>query len=170
MVVPFFIPLFPAIWYINRNLLTEQLPPYTEPTTELLVSAVGVSILGSILFATVVTAFIHRWSNQSDDHVPYRLRLFTPNSTALVLFLSFMFVVLIWGIIEIGNLGPAWVGELLQILLIPLAVPLVVLAPFTIQFHWAVIFGLVLCVLWMSFLANVCSDLVDHRSLSFLNN
>ena len=170
MIVPFFMPLFPAIWYINRNLLTEQLQPYTEPNTELLATAVGITGLVCILFAAVVSISINHGGEQRTDELPYRLRVFKPTNTSLILFLSFMFIILIWGIIEIGGLGPMWVGDLLQILLVPLAIPLVVLAPLAIQFHWAVVLGLVLCVLWMSFLANVLSDILNNRSLPVLSN
>lgn len=170
MVIPFFIPLFPAVWYLNRNIMTERLPPYIEPTTELLTAAIGVTILGSALFAVVASLLFHQFGKQSTDELSYFQRVLHPPDTPLRIFLGFIIVILIWGIIEIGGFGPDWVGELLQILLVPLAIPLVILIPFAIHFHWAVILGLVCCVLWMSLLANVFSDILTNRSLSLLNN
>ena len=169
MVVPFFIPLFPAVWYLNRNIMSERLPPYIEPTTELLTTAVGAATLGSMMFAVVAAMLLHQYGTQSTDELSYRQRILHPPDTSLMTFLSFISVILIWGINEIGGLGPAWVGEILQILLVPLAIPLLALAPFAIQFHWAVVLGLVLSVLWISFLANVLSDILENLCMTLLN-
>ncbi|WP_440771902.1 hypothetical protein [Natronorubrum sp. DTA28] len=170
MVIPFFMALFPAVWYINRNVTTERLPPYTEPTTELVAVAIGVAVFGSIVFAAVVALFWQQRSETEQYALPYRQRVFQPDNTALAVFGIFIAVSFVWALIEMAGTGPAWLGELLQIILTPLAIPLVVLAPLAIQFHWAVILGLVLCVLWMSLLGTIFSDIVHHRSLPLLNN
>lgn len=169
MIIPFFMSFIPAVWYINRNVLTEQLPPYIEPTTELLVTLIGVAVFASILFAAVFALF-SRQTGENDLHEsPYHVRIFNPDDTALLFFFSFMSIITVWALIEVGDLGLVWVGELLQILLAPLALPLVVFAPLAIQFHWAVVLSLVFCVLWMSFLGIVLSDTINGRSVPLVN-
>lgn len=170
MVIPFFMALFPAVWYINRNVTTERLPPYTEPTTELVAVATGVAVFGSIVFAAVVALFRHQSSENEQCKLTYRQRVFQPDDTALAVFFMFISIAFVWALIEMGGFGPAWLGELLQLFLAPLALPLLILAPLAIQFHLAVILGLVLCVLWMSLLGTVFSDVVHHRSLPLLTN
>ncbi|MFP8955777.1 hypothetical protein ACLI4Y_03545 [Natrialbaceae archaeon A-CW3] len=162
--------LFPMVWYINRNVMTERLPPYMKPTTELVTIAIGVAVLGSIVFAVVVALFRHQSSENEQYKLTYRQRVFQPDNTALVVFATFISLSFIWALIEMAGFGPAWLGGLLQIILIPLAIPLLILGPLAIQFHWAVILGLVLCVLWMSLLGNILSDIAHHRSLPLLNN
>ncbi len=168
-VIPFVMLLVPAVWYINRNVTTERLPPYTEPTAGLVAGALGLAVFGSLLFAAVVVAFVGPRRSEDEPHeLPYRRRVFRPDDTALVVFAGFILVSLVWALIGLAGFGPGWLGEPLQILLSPLALPLLVLAPLAIQFHWAVLLGLVLCVLWMSLLATVISDLVHRRSLPLI--
>ena len=169
MVIPFFMALFPAVWYINRNVMTEQLLPYTEPTPDLVVLAITVAIVGSLLIAAVIT-FFRDQNNVEDSELRYRQRVFHPDNTALVVFFVFIAVTFVFILTEMVGFGPAWLGAFLQILLIPVAIPLLVLAPLAIQFHWAVIAGLVLCVLWMSLLGNVISDIVHGRPLPLRRN
>ncbi|WP_245724225.1 hypothetical protein [Natronorubrum texcoconense] len=170
MVIPFFMALFPAVWYINRNVTTERLPPYTEPTTEVVAIAIGTAVFGSTVFAAVVARFRQQRGETEQYTLPYRQRLFQPDNTALAVFGIFIAVSFVWALIEMAGFGPAWLGELLQISLIPIAIPLVVLAPLAIHFHWAVVLGLVLCVLWMSLLGTVFSDVVHRRTLPLLTN
>ena len=160
MVVPFFVALFPAVWYINRNVATRGLSPDSDSTTGLVAIALGVAILGSIVFAAVVAFFRDDRRETGQYTVPYRQRVLQPDTTALVVFFIFISVSSVWAVIEMGGVGPAVIGEILQILLLPAAIPLLVLAPLAIQFHWAVIVGLMLCVLWMSLLGNLVSDVV----------
>ncbi|GEM_PF-1934924 len=165
MVIPFFVALFPTVWYVNRNLTTERLPPAVEPTTELITVALGGAVVGSLVFAAAVARLSgHRLENESHA-VPYRQRVLQPDGTALVVFFSFIFVSFIWALTEMAGFGPAWLGELLQLLLTPLAIPLLLFTPLAIHFHWAVIGGLVLCVLWMSLLGTILSDILHRRSL-----
>lgn len=102
MVVPFFMVLFPAVWYINRNVMTEQLPPYTEPTAELIAFTIGIAVFVSTLFATVF-ALVRRQHNDDTEHKsPYRQRVFQPDKTALVVFFSFISVIFACNIIGMG--------------------------------------------------------------------
>ncbi|WP_436348872.1 hypothetical protein [Natronorubrum sp. FCH18a] len=169
MIIPFFMILFPAVWYINRNVMTEQLPPHTEPTTELVAVSIGVAVLGSTLFATIFV-FLRRQSNADTVHeLTYRQRVFQPDKTALEVFSCFIAVSFLWTIFEMGGVGPSWLAEPLYVLLAPIGIPLVVLAPLAIRFHWAVILGLIFCVLWMSLLANIASDIIHDRPLPMMN-
>ena len=163
MVVPFFMVLFPALWYLNRNILSEQLYPYIEPTLELVTIYLGVSVLGSVVFATVFAVFRQR-DFEDERELTYGQRVFQPDQTAIVIFLLFVFLTFVLGLIEQFEIGPSWIGDLLPLLLVPLGLPMLVLAPLAIAFHWAVILGLVLCVLWMSLLANKLSDSINRHS------
>lgn len=169
MVIPFFMALFPAVWYVNRNVATEGRSPYTEPTTGLVAVAIGVAVIGSIVFAASMALFRAKCKEKEQYTLPYRQRVFQPDDTALVVFFVFIAVSFVWALIEMGGFGPAFVGDLLQILLIPVAIPLLVLAPLAIQWYLAVIVGLMLCVLWMSLLATAVSDIVHKRSLPLLS-
>ncbi|MCU4752150.1 hypothetical protein OB919_09165 [Halobacteria archaeon AArc-curdl1] len=170
MIIPFFMALFPAVWYINRNVTTERLPPYTEPTTELVAIAIGIAVFGSIVFAAILARFRHETNTNGPHTLPYRQRIFQPDDTALSVFGLFVSSSFVWALIEMAGFGPPWLGGVLEILLIPVALPLFVLAPLAIQFHWAVILGLVLCVLWMSFLGNVFSDVLHQRPVPVVND
>ncbi|WP_247002810.1 hypothetical protein [Halosolutus gelatinilyticus] len=163
-VIPFFMALFPAVWYIDRNVLSEQLYPHVEPTAGLIGLAVGAAIVGSAAFAAVLALFRSK-TVDDERELPYRQRVLQPDSTALVVFFGFIVVTLGWALVEVAEIGPSQLGDALSVLLIPLSIPLLVLAPFTIRYHWALILGLVLCVLWMSLLATVSSDVIRRRSL-----
>lgn len=54
-------------------------------------------------------------------------------------------------------------------ILSPLAIPLMILLPFSMHFHWALVLGLVLSVLWMSLLGLILSDIIHNRALPILN-
>jgi len=170
LIIPFFMIFTPAVWYINRNILTGQFPLYTEPTAEHLVISIGVAVLVSTLFAIVFALFSRQASEKQPHELSYPVRIFNPDNRALLFFFSFMSIISGWMLIEAGGFGPVWAGALLQILLTPLAVPVVVFAPLVIQFHWAVVISLILSILWMSFLAIVLSDITSGRSVPLLNN
>lgn len=169
MIIPFFVPLFPAVWYINRNVMTAQLPPSIEPTVELVALSIGVAVLGSILFA-IVFAVLSRQSNGDPEYeLSYRQRVVQPDTTALGVFSCFIGLCILLGIFEMGGIGSVWLEEALYVLLAPLSVPLLVLAPLAIRFHWAVIIGLILCVLWMSLLATIASDIIHGKPLPLVS-
>ena len=164
MIVPFCMALFPSIWYINRNVMTERLPPRTEPTTELVAGSITIAIVSSLCFAAVFASLWPRTQTGSDQTVSYYQRIIRPEGTALTVFLCFNISIFIWAAVELGGVGPSWVGDVLSAVLSPLGFPLLILAPLTIRFHWAVIIALIFCVLWMSLLANVGSDLANSRA------
>lgn len=157
IVVPFFMAFFPTVWYINRNLMTEQLPPRTEPTTALVAFAVGVAVVGSAIFAAIVARFSRHRAGR-DHEVSYRYRVFRPDNTTMGIFFCFVTLSGLLLLVESSGLGPAWLGDVLALVLVPVVLPFLVLAPLAIQFHWAVVIGLVLCVPWMSLVATVIAD------------
>ncbi|MXV61396.1 hypothetical protein GS429_04815 [Natronorubrum sp. JWXQ-INN-674] len=159
MVVPFFVALFPAVWYLNRNLTSERLPPYTEPTTELLLASIGAAIIGSVVFAMVVALITSRRGTNESGGL-YRRRILRPSGPALRVFGLLIAVVFGWALTEFVGVGPLWVEIVFSILVLPLSIPFLLLAPLAIRFHWAVVLGLALCVLWLSLLATVVSDLL----------
>lgn len=160
MVVPFFAALFPAVWYVNRNLTTASLPPSTEPSLELLAVGIGVSIAGSAIIA-FVSAFVSR-RVVTDESVPRYRRVVRLDDASLVTFAGFVSLAFLWAVVALAGIGPAWLGGLLSVPLALLALPFVLLSPLAIRFHWAVVLGLAGSVVWMAVLATVLSDVV-HR-------
>ena len=169
MIVPFFMVFFPALWFVNRNVSTAHLPPQMEPTTGLVITGVAIATVGSFLVAMAMASLIP-WDEAEESELTFRQRLFQPDDTALKVFALFVTISLLFAVSQMSHRAPVWIGESLQLLLIPLAIPFIVLAPLSIFFHWAVIIGLVLSVLWMSLLGNVISDIVHGRSLPLLSN
>ena len=169
MLIPFFIVLFPAVWYINRNIMTEQLPPYTEPTTELVVLSTGVAVFSALVLAAVVTFFTYQQNTAEPSKLPYRRRVFQPEGMHLALFCLFTALTGLWFLIDIVGIGPSLLGDVLTVLVALLGLPFLIFAPLAIHFHWAVILGLVLCVLWISLLSSICSDIIHDRPLPILN-
>ncbi|WP_222919733.1 hypothetical protein [Natrinema sp. SYSU A 869] len=162
-IVPFFIVLFPAVWYVNRNLTTAQLPPSTEPSVVLIAGGLGASVVGSAAFAVAVTRAVYRWSDVDDERELVRYqRIFRPDNTSLAVFAGFISLTFLWAVVVLAGVGPAWVGELLSVPLGLLGLPFVLLLPLGIRFHWAVVLGLVCSVVWMMGLATVLSDTI-HR-------
>lgn len=168
MIVPFFAVLFPAVWYINRNVMTEQLYPYTEPTPELLALSLGIAVVCSLVFSMGVALF-RQQRGKKPHEIQYRQRVFQPDNTALAVFFSFMWLVFVWALVEMGGIGPSWIRTVLQVLILPFAFPLLILGPFALRWHWAVILGLICCVLWMSVIGIVVSDIAHDRPLPVLS-
>ncbi|WP_229504707.1 hypothetical protein [Natrinema versiforme] len=75
---------------------------------------------------------------------------------------GFVSLAFLWAVVALAGIGPAWLGGLLSVPLALLGLPLVLLSPLAIRFHWAVVLGLVGSVVWMAVLATVLSDAV-HR-------
>ncbi|WP_226481460.1 hypothetical protein [Natrinema amylolyticum] len=162
-VVPFFAILFPAVWYVNRNFTTAQLPPSTEPSVALIAGGLVASIVGSAAFAVAVARVVRRRSDVDDEReAPRYQRVFRPDDTSLVVFAVFLSLTFLWAVVTLAGVGPAWVGERLSVPLGLLGLPFVLLFPLGIRFNWAVVLGLVCSVAWMMWLATVLSDAI-HR-------
>lgn len=161
MVVPFFAALFPAVWYVNRNLTTASLPPSTEPSLDLLAVGIGVSIAGSAAVA-FVSAFVGRRVTADEQASSRSRRVLQLDDASLVAFAGFVSLAFLWAVVALAGIGPAWLGGLLSVPLALLGLPLVLLSPLAIRFHWAVVLGLIGSVVWMAVLATVLSDAV-HR-------
>lgn len=156
-VVPFFVALFPLVWYINRNLTTDRLPPYVEPSTVVVLGALLGAVAISAVFGALV-AVLTRTDVESERRLPYHRRVLRPDTTSLNVFLGFIGMLLLWAPVGLVGVGPDWLAEALLVLLVPFGIPFLVLAPFAMHFHWAVVLGLVLSVLWMSLLAVLITD------------
>lgn len=156
MVVPFFAALFPAVWYVNRNLTTTRLPPSTEPSPALLAVGIAVSIAGSAVVA-FVSAFVARRVVTDESTSRYR-RVLQLDDDSLVAFAGFVSLAFLWAVVTLAGIGPAWLSGLLSVLLALLVLPFILLSPLAIRFHWAVVLGLVGSVVWMAVLATVLSD------------
>ncbi|WP_049923159.1 hypothetical protein [Halopiger djelfimassiliensis] len=162
MIVPFFAALFPAVWYVNRNLTTARLPPKVQPSTALVVAGLAVSVAVAAAIAFVVAVFRRRDVND-ERTLPRYQRVFQPDDTSLAVFGVCVSLAALWAVVELAGIGPAWLGGILWLLLVPLGLPLVVLSPLAIQFHWALVLALVATVVWMATLATVSSDAIHRR-------
>lgn len=164
MVVPFWMAFLPALWYVNRNVLNENLPPALDPTLALVALAVGAGVAGSLVWAAFVAVVSRRPESETYRDLPYRQRVFAPDDTALTLFAVFLVIAFGWAFVELADVGPPLLGTVATVLVVPLGLPMVVLLPFAIHFHWAVILGLALSAAWMSLLSVLCSDLLHRLS------
>ena len=160
MVVPFFATLVPMLWYVNRNVTTEQLPPHAEPAAWL----VAGSVAGAVAVSTVVGVVFAQFRRRDVDDertLPYRQRVLQPDSTACSIFLAFVGVIGLWAFVELTALVPWWLEAVLLVPLLTvyvLGLPFLLLGPIARHAHWAVVVGLVATVLWTSLLATVLAD------------
>lgn len=156
-IVPFCMALFPALWYIGRNLTTERLPPYVQPTTELLAVSVVLAILGAAVVGAIL-ASLGRHGVEDERRLPIRRRLFQLDERSSRVFVAIVAVFLLWALFAL--FGPPWLEVVAYVVLVPFALPFFVLAPLAIHFHWAVVLGLVLSVVWMSGVSIAVSERV----------
>ncbi len=163
MVVPFFMALFPSVWFINRNLTTDRLPPAIEPSTELILLALVGAVVGSAAVAALL-AFVGRNRTTAAHELPYRQRVFQPDTNALAVFLGFVALCGTRALVEFAGIGPAILGDALTVVMVLLGLPLLVLAPFAIHSALATTVALIACALWLSVLSVGATELVARRS------
>lgn len=173
MVVPFFMVLFPSLWYINRNLTTPVLPPRIEPTPRIITVAVSGAIAGSALFAAVVV-FLGAVGNAvlgdtlrallPSGRLQRALHLDTP---ALVIFFGVFCGVVMWGVA--GTVGIGWLEIVLWplavVVLLPLHLAVVILYGVGLESldHVLTVAGLVLSAVWLAVLSTAVSEALHTR-------
>lgn len=171
-IVPFVATLVVLVWYVNRNVAAEALPPQVEPSTELVLGALAGAVVASAAIAAIVAVVLQATlTAQGTDPArdPYRRRVLRPDDTALAIFAVVVALLGLWSLVALAGIGPALPMEVLTFLVAPLGLPLLVLAPLAIHFHWALILGLVLSVLWISLLSALLSDVIHDRPLPIVD-
>ncbi|AFZ72913.1 hypothetical protein [Natronobacterium gregoryi] len=163
MVVPFFMALFPAVWFVNRNLTTAQLPPTVEPSAGLILLGLAGSVVGSAAVAALL-AFVGRDRSVPSEELPYRQRIFQPDTDALLVFAALVALCAGWALVAFAGIGPAVLGHVLTFAMILPGLPLLVLAPLAIHSTIATIVGLAACALWLSVLSVGTAELTRKRS------
>lgn len=154
IVVPFFALLFPLLWYVNRNLTTDVLPPTVEPSPELIAVGIAVAVAGATVGAAISSILLRRYDGESASTSRVR-QVLVPPPRALRLFLGCMAIVGAIAAILFSGGGPEWLRTMLLIAVVPFAVPFVLLAPLAIHSHLATILGLVCIPLWCSLVSTL---------------
>ncbi len=157
MVVPFFAFLFPMVWYANRNLTSDVLPPRLEPSPELILGALGAGVAVALVLGVSLSALHRRFLATR----PNRLRrwVFEPDDRTLAVFAVEAALLALWALPALADLGP----DLLQSVLTPLAVlfglPVLLLLPVTIEAspgaHIVFVLTLMAVPVWMITLASL---------------
>ncbi len=154
IVVPFFAILFPLLWYVNRNLTTDVLPPTVEPSFGLIAAGIAVAVVGAAVGAAITSMLLRRYDGESASTSRVR-RVFVPPPRALRLFLGCMAVIGVIAAILFSGGGPEWLRTVLLVAVVPFVVPFVLLAPLAIHSHLATILGLVCIPLWCSLVSTL---------------
>ncbi|ADD05646.1 uncharacterized protein Nmag_2077 [Natrialba magadii ATCC 43099] len=161
MVVPFFMALFPAVWFVNRNLTTAQLPPTVEPSAGLILLGLAGAVVGSAAVAALLAA-VGRNQSVAAEELPFRQRVFQPDTASLTVFLALVGLCALWALVAFAGIGPAILGDALTFVMLLPGLPLLVLAPLAIHSAVATTVGLVACALWLSVLSVGTTELVGR--------
>lgn len=163
LVVPFFVALFPALWYVNRNVTTAVLPPRVDPTTETIALAVAVAVLGSVGVAAVAAPFVQRLLDGSSGRLR---RALVPENRTLLAISGLLCGVAAYALSAIAGVGPSWLATLSLPIALLVALPFLFLVPFFIEAspiaHTIAVAGLAASALWMAVLATSIVDAIDR--------
>lgn len=157
MVLPFLVALFPSLWFVNRNVTSDVLPPAVEPTTGRIAGALALAVLGSIAVAIVAGTVLRE---VAADREGSRLRrIVHPDDETLRVLALLLLVVFAWATVALGGIGPDWLEYAFWPVMIVVGLPFLLLAPLAIS-SWAwVVLGLALCAVWLSVLSVTIADL-----------
>lgn len=163
VVVPFFVALFPALWYVNRNVTTAVLLPRVDPTTETIALAVAVAVVGSAAFAAIVAPFVRRLLAGSSGRLQ---RALVPDNRTLLVLCGFVCGIATYTLSAIAGIGPSWLATLSLPIAVLVALPFLLLAPFFLKAsliaHTIAVAGLAASALWMAVLATSIVDAIDR--------
>lgn len=163
-IVPFFTVLFPAVYFVGRNVTTVRHPPRIEPTVwviggALVAAAVGAGVVAAVASVPVRTFVGGRKTTRLG-------RVLLPDRDALVPFSGFLAVLLAYYLTAAHGLGPDWLVYPLSVAAAPLGLPFLLVAPLAIGSWFWVVLGLMLCPLWLSVVATLTSDRFGSRGES----
>lgn len=157
LLVPFCMALFPAVHYINRNLITTSLPPDIEPTPTTLAAAVLVALVGSAAFALVAAALVRPRVVGPGPSADRGLldHALAPDDRSLAVYGAFLLVLVVFAVVALAGVGPEWAALVLYVVVAPLGLPLLLLAPLAIGSHLAVVVGYAASAVWMAVVAHL---------------
>ncbi|WIV68387.1 hypothetical protein [Natrialbaceae archaeon AArc-T1-2] len=163
MVVPSLMALFPALWFVNRNVTTAVLWPHLEPTADVIVGAVVLAVLGALVVGVIGAALVR--SVVGDRPGSFPARVFVPDDRSLGVLAIWLVVIAGWAAVAMVDVGPFWLEYPFWPIVVVAGLPFLVLAPVAIHSWTAVVIGLVACALWLSALSAVLADALESREL-----
>lgn len=164
MIVPFFAFLFPMVWYANRNLTTDVLPPRLEPSTDLILVALGAAAATALVLAAVLSVLHRRLLANGSNRL--RRWVFEPDDRTLAVFLCQIVILAVWALPALVGVGP----DALELALTPLVglfgLPLLLVVPFALEAsplaHTLVVVALPASAVWMVILAAITADRLER--------
>ncbi|MCU4972597.1 hypothetical protein OB955_07570 [Halobacteria archaeon AArc-m2/3/4] len=159
LVVPFFAALFPAVWYINRDVASEHHSP--EPSTSNIVLSIVAALVGAVVIAVVGSLVVRALCRDADR--PWLRRVLVPDRRSLAVYGVLILGLLGWSLTEMAGLGPSWLSAVLEPVFYLAAVPLLLLGPIAIHSYPAVVLGLALSAIWLSILSTVVAGVLERR-------
>lgn len=155
LLVPFCMALFPAIHYLNRNLTTTRLPPEIEPTPTTLAVAALVALVGSAAFALITAALVRPYLVAPGTPADRGLldHAIAPDNRSLAVYGAFLLVLAVFAVVALVGVGPERAALVLYVVVAPLGLPLLLLAPLAIGSHLAVVLGYAASPVWMAIVA-----------------
>ena len=167
-VVPFCTIWFPSVHYLTRNLSTASLYPHVEPTASTYarwgLAALALSTVIGVATGYLVQRVVVVPSNDTNVPTPHPddplfWRALLLDGRTLRVYLSFVGVIGLWAVANVAGVGPGTVAALLTLLVVPFALPILLLAPLAIGSHAAVVVGLGAVAPWTAVLARL---FVEH--------
>lgn len=162
LVLPFFVTLFPALWYVNRNLTTAVLPPNIEPTTELVLWGVVGSVLLSLVVSLCVapiTYWIATGGERPREKDRFR-RVLLPDRRELLVVSVLLVGLLLFALTDLAGFDTA-VGVIGWPFALAVGLPMLAVAPLAIHSHFFTVFGLTASAVWMIVLGTFVVDLFN---------
>ena len=151
MILPFLMALFPSLWFVNRNVTSDVLPPAVEPTAGRIAGALALAVLGSVAVAIVAGIILREFG--ADREGSWLRRVVHPDDETLRILALLLVVVFAWATVALGGVGPDWLEYAFWPVMIVVGLPFLLLAPLAIGSWVWVVLGLALCAVWLSVLS-----------------
>jgi hypothetical protein len=162
-VVPSLVALFPALWYVNRNVTTAALPPRVEPTSGTVVLAVAVASALAAAVGAAAAPIARRLHEGSSDRLS---RALVPNDRTLFVACGLLSGVAAYALSAIAGVGPAWLATLSLPVAALVGLPFLLFVPVSLEAspvtHAGAVAGLAASALWLAVLATYVVDALDR--------
>ncbi|MEY7851862.1 hypothetical protein AB7C87_21970 [Natrarchaeobius sp. A-rgal3] len=151
-VVPFVGVLFPAVWYLNRDVASVHHPPF-DPSPLVIALGFGAALVGAAAFAALASVVVSVRFHDRNAADSWLGRVFLPDRRTLAVFAVLTVGLIGWALAEMAGIGPGWLATALDPVFYLAVVPLLLLAPLAIHSYPVVVVGLALSAVWLSALS-----------------
>lgn len=163
--VPSLMALFPALWYVNRNVTSVALPPRVEPTVWTVLFAVAVASVVAAAVGAAVAPIVRRLLDGSSDRLR---RALVPDDRTLLVAFGLLSGVSAYALSALAGVGPPWLATLSLPIAILVGLPFLLLVPLFIEAsplaHAVAIAGLAASAFWLAVLATYVVDAIDRHA------